>query len=61
MQRSQIVAQLANLASKVQLQVTPANINTLAKDTNTLFQEAAKLINELEAEEKAAVTGESSE
>jgi hypothetical protein len=53
MKRSEIVIALADLASKVSLQVTPGNIRTLAEQTNTLFADAARLINELEAEENA--------
>lgn len=51
MERSKIVIALADLASKVDMRVTPQNIGTLANQTNELFEEAAKLINELEAEE----------
>ena len=51
MKRSKIVIALADLASKVDLRVTPQNIGTLATQTNELFAEAAELINELEAEE----------
>jgi len=51
MLRSKIVIALADLASKVDLRVTPQNIGTLADQTNTLFAEAAKFINELEADE----------
>jgi len=51
MKRSKIVIALADLASKVDLRVTPQNIGTLANQTNELFAEAAELINELEAEE----------
>ena len=51
MKKSEIVKGLADLASKVQITITPANVNTVAVQTNRLFQEAAKFINELEAME----------
>ena len=53
MKGSVVVNNLAALASKVKLEVTPENVDTLAASTNKLFEEAAKLINRLEAEEAA--------
>ena len=57
MKRSEIVARLANLASKAKIEVTPANVGVLAKQSNELFEEAATLINDLEAEERKAEEG----
>ena len=51
MLRSKIVIALADLASKVDIRVTPQNIGNVASQTNLLFEEAAKFINELEADE----------
>ena len=56
MKKSEIVRALADLASKVKIEVTPLNVVTLAKNTNTLFTEAAQLINALEAEENEEKT-----
>jgi hypothetical protein len=51
MKRSEIVIALANVASKGKYEVTPQG----AKIMNDVFAQAAALINELEAEENAAV------
>ena len=53
MKDSIVVRQLADLASKVTLEVTPQNITTLAEQTNKLYAATADLINRLEAQEAA--------
>ncbi len=50
MKRSEIVAALADLASQGTYQVKPA----VARQMNIVFEAAANLINELEAEEAAS-------
>jgi len=50
MKQSEVVIQLANLASKGKYEVTPAG----SQQMNALFEMVAKLINELEEAEKAA-------
>lgn len=48
--RSEVVIALADVASRGKYEVSPAG----AKQMNAIFDEVAKLINELEAEEEAA-------
>ena len=48
MKRSAVVAALANIASQGKYEVSPEG----ARRMNVVFDQAAKLINELEAEEK---------
>jgi ATP-dependent protease HslVU (ClpYQ) ATPase subunit len=48
--RSEVVAALADIASRGKYEVSPIG----ARQMNEVFEHVAKLINELEAEEKAA-------
>jgi len=57
MKRSEIVMGLATVASQGKYEVSPEG----AAKMNAVFQNAAKLINELEAEEKAAEEGSNDE
>jgi len=55
--KSQVVLALANLASRGKFEVDPQG----ARIMNQIFEDVAKLINELEAEEKAAEKEQDSE